>query len=441
LKKEVFLERAFAIHGDKFDYSLVPDEFGWKDKVTVMCEVHGQFLITAANHISNRRGCPACGAVGRSINNRDSLEDVILQVKAKHPLYNVDYTSYVDKNTVLKVNCEHGHDFSSSARDLLCNKYGCPNCALKNRGLNRRKSVDEFLNKSKEVHGDRYDYSSVNFISFGERVEIICKIHGSFYQTPTVHIKGHGCKSCAVEAVGELKRKTLESTAPWVFKDPNITPLVSTYIKATSPMSFICAKHGMFSRVLTSYKEGCSICKECNAEHKARSRTSNTEDFIEKAKLVFPEYDYSNVIYTKVTGYIDVVCAKGHSFSQRAGNLLQGFGCPSCSRSGFSYDKKGYLYVLSIDGIYGKIGISNKYSKRIQQITNKAKVDVGTIAVFEFDNGEHAKELEYQLLSSKDIEFSVMSKVDVPDGYTETFYLKDVEKVFDFIKSYRDKLS
>ncbi len=436
MKKEVFLERAFAIHGDKFDYSLVPAEFGWKDKVIVMCEVHGQFLITAANHISNRRGCPACGAVGRSINNRDSLEDVILQVKTKHPLYNVDYTSYVDKNTVLKVNCEHGHDFSSSARDLLRSKYMCAVCALKGRGLSKRKSLDDFLIKTAEVHKGKYDYSKMVFCSYQEKVEIVCATHGSFWQAPTVHIKGHGCPRCAAT----LNSKSRQSVPEWVYSDPNVIPKIETYKSTKDSMVFTCSIHGEVRRVLSSSLKGKSLCPKCNREQVANTFKTSNEDFIIKAQCLFPEYDYSKVDYDGVSKYVTITCDKGHMFKQKAGNLLTGYGCPSCSRTGFSYDKKGYLYILKIDNIYGKIGISNKYQSRIKHITSSAKVDVELIKLFTFEQGVIAKDIETFLLSSKDLQFSVVSKCDLPDGYTETFHLRDLEIILDKIEKYIESI-
>ncbi len=440
MKKEVFVERAVAVHGDKFDYSLVPDEVNWKDKVPVLCETHGQFLINAGNHISNKRGCPSCAAIGRSVNNRDSLSDVKKQIATKHPNLLVDYENYTDKCSILSVRCSCANIFEKSVKDLLRNKYSCYPCSLKNRGLSRRKPFEDFLAKAKEVHGDRYNYSRVDFVSFSESVEIVCETHGSFYQTPTVHIKGHGCKACAVETTGELKRKSLEDAAPWVFSDPEVTPILSTYLKATSPMSFVCNRHGEFSRMLNSYKTGYSICKECNVEKDAQSRSSNTESFIEKAKQIFPDYDYSRVAYTRVSGYVDVVCEKGHSFSQRAGNLLQGYGCPSCSKTGFSYNKKGSLYVLKIGDSFGKIGITHNLKKRLAKIRSSSKHEVSVIRVCDFDNGEFVKNLEQAILKSG-IEFKAASKHEVLDGYTETFWLYDLDKIFNLIDEYKDQLS
>ena len=60
-KKEDFIAQATAVHGDKFCYSLLEDEFKYGTKVPILCEKHGEFTQTAGNHITNKRGCPQCG--------------------------------------------------------------------------------------------------------------------------------------------------------------------------------------------------------------------------------------------------------------------------------------------------------------------------------------------------------------------------------------------
>lgn len=61
-------------------------------------------------------------------------------------------------------------------------------------------TTEEFIQKAKEVHGDRYDYSKVQYINTKTKICIICKEHGEFLQRANNHIKGHGCHKCAVKA-------------------------------------------------------------------------------------------------------------------------------------------------------------------------------------------------------------------------------------------------
>jgi len=57
-------------------------------------------------------------------------------------------------------------------------------------------TTTEFIEKAKKVHGDKYDYSSTFYHGVHDKIRIKCPIHGNFKQTPSHHLKGHGCKKC-----------------------------------------------------------------------------------------------------------------------------------------------------------------------------------------------------------------------------------------------------
>lgn len=439
MKKEVFIEKAIAVHGDKYDYTLLPDEFVNKDKVPVVCKDHGVFYITTGNHISNKRGCSICGNISRGINNRKSIEEFKEILNFKFPHIQVDFTDYVDYTSNVNVFCaEHGWEFRE-LRTLLKSTYSCTKCAKINRGLSRRKTLQDFLSKANEVHVNLYDYSSVEFKSFSHPVKILCRSHGIFEQTPTVHIKGHGCKQCADESVGALKRKSLE-TLPTIYQnDPNVTPHFETYIKSGEVMKFTCKFHGDFYRKPSSKIKGSSLCQKCNMEASGNKRKLTTDEFIRKAKLVFSDYDYSQVDYTGVSRYVTITCNRGHTFSQRAGNLLNGYGCPDCSSTGYSYTKKGYLYLILLDDLYVKFGISNKPEDRLRAIRNGSKFECSVIKTYVFDDGRCAKDLE-DMIKSLPIEIGVVSKFYLNTGHTETFKSQDLEFVLHEIDKFVSQL-
>lgn len=56
-----------------------------------------------------------------------------------------------------------------------------------------------FIDKAKEVHGDFYDFSSVEYNGSKVKVEIKCPIHGAFFIVPAEFIRGKGCPSCGKE--------------------------------------------------------------------------------------------------------------------------------------------------------------------------------------------------------------------------------------------------
>ena len=85
---------------------------------------------------------------------------------------------------------------------IICPLHGefqqQPNCHLSGRGCpycgnHYKLDTTSFIEKSKKVHGDKYDYSLINYINCENNVEIICPKHGIFLQQPYKHIAGRGC--------------------------------------------------------------------------------------------------------------------------------------------------------------------------------------------------------------------------------------------------------
>ena len=52
-----------------------------------------------------------------------------------------------------------------------------------------------FIENAKKVHGDKYDYSKVQYVDSDTKVCIVCPIHGEFEQFPGNHLRGYGCRS------------------------------------------------------------------------------------------------------------------------------------------------------------------------------------------------------------------------------------------------------
>ena len=60
----------------------------------------------------------------------------------------------------------------------------------------RKKTTEEFIQKAREIHGNKYDYSKVKYINNKEKVCIICPTHGEFWQIADSHLGGQGCPKC-----------------------------------------------------------------------------------------------------------------------------------------------------------------------------------------------------------------------------------------------------
>ena len=187
-----FIKKATEIHGDKYDYSHV-DYLNSQTKVEIVCEKHGSFWQTPNLHTSHTQGCPTCGR------NRLKLTLDAFIRKANSVHHNkYDYSNVVYKNNIEKVVviCPFHGKFLQSPTVHLSN-HGCPQC--KNEGVKKRqqKSTADFLMGARGVHGDRYDYSQVDYQNCEKKVKIICRIHGEFLQTPSGHINHKdGCPKC-----------------------------------------------------------------------------------------------------------------------------------------------------------------------------------------------------------------------------------------------------
>jgi len=114
--------------------------------------------------------------------------------------YDYSLVEYVSSKIKVKIICkEHGIFEKTPANHIRKNKHqGCPKCSLKVRSKKVKKPIDEFIKNAVQIHGDKYDYSLVEYNNTHEKVKIICKIHGIFEQKPCNHIHSrNGCYLCS----------------------------------------------------------------------------------------------------------------------------------------------------------------------------------------------------------------------------------------------------
>ena len=141
-----------------------------------------------------------------------NLENAIEEAKKNHN-NKYDYSKIVYKNWKSKV-CiicpEHGEFWQTLYNHK--NGEGCPICGKISASLKLSDTTEKFIEKAKEIHGNRYDYSKVEYVNNRTKVCIICPEHGEFWQTPANHLKGSNCPKC-VENQSKLEkeiRKMLE---------------------------------------------------------------------------------------------------------------------------------------------------------------------------------------------------------------------------------------
>nr|DAY73207.1 MAG TPA: restriction enzyme [Caudoviricetes sp.] len=199
IKKDTtsFIECARKIHNGKYDYSKV-DYKDNKTKVCIICPIHGEFWQAPSNHLSGQE-CPACkGKI------KITTEIFIARaVKVHGDKYIYDKVKYKDMNTKVCILCPIHGEFWQTPDNHLQGK-GCPICGFKSMAEKQTKNTEYFIEMSKLIHGCKYDYTRVEYISAKKKVCIVCPEHDEFWQSPNNHLNGQGCPKCKT-SLGENK--------------------------------------------------------------------------------------------------------------------------------------------------------------------------------------------------------------------------------------------
>ncbi len=191
LTTDEIIKRARQVHGDTYDYSKTVYEKG-EIPIKIICKKHGEFLQSAYNHIGNEQGCPICGIEKRSISQRGTTEDFVQSsIKTHGDRYDYSLSEYGQSNKdLIIIICKIHGPFKQTPISHI-NGQGCPVCAN-----NIKKTTEDFIEDAKEIHGNEYDYSLVDYKGGKERVSVICPKHGTFDTLPVNHLRGSGCPSC-----------------------------------------------------------------------------------------------------------------------------------------------------------------------------------------------------------------------------------------------------
>lgn len=162
---------------------------------------------------------------------RVTFEEFIERAKSKHgDKYRYDKTIFTGVNNKVNVICPTHGEFQQIAHSHLSGS-GCSKCSFDKIHKGRVLNNEDFIVKSKRKHGDKYDYSLVNYIDNVTKVKIICPIHGEFEQKPQHHKRGSECQKCANIKTGESAINTSRgwSLSDWenkLKKSPDSIPIL-----------------------------------------------------------------------------------------------------------------------------------------------------------------------------------------------------------------------
>lgn len=199
LNESNFLERAREKHGDTYDYSEVR-WVSSTDKVTIICPQHGRFSQAPTNHATAGQGCPKCRWQRAAKQTRKTQGQAIADLINVHgDKYDFSKVIYKGSLTKVEVVCpEHG-SFWATPGNLINRASGCPGC--RSAAISERSRIPEevFIERFREAHGDRFQYIGVYYEDSAAFVDALCPIHGRFSQRAMDHQKGMGCRKCVGE--------------------------------------------------------------------------------------------------------------------------------------------------------------------------------------------------------------------------------------------------
>ena len=182
LTKQEFIEKSKNRHSVAYDYSKV-EYFNNRTQIKIGCKIHGWFSQSPADHLAGK-GCGKCA--GKNVTQDEAIEKL---KKIHGNKYNYDNLNYTKANEEIVINCKKHGEFEQ----LYCNHLkgqGCPKC----KTFKKLKTFEKFVEQSNVVHNNLYEY--FEYKGDNEKINIKCRKHGIFKQTPTNHLQNHGCPRC-----------------------------------------------------------------------------------------------------------------------------------------------------------------------------------------------------------------------------------------------------
>ncbi len=210
LKTINFIKESIKIHGEnEFDYkdTIYKDT---RTKIIMNCKKGHLMEVLYKSHITAKRKCKKCADINNALLRIKKAEETFAEksIKIHGEKYNYNEVKYVNCKTPVLIICDKNHKFEITPFQHL-NGKGCTFCNNINNEFdlestnvktNKKKfrwTKDLFLQKAKEVHGEKFDYSLVNFNICLDSILIICEEEHVFKTRIHTHLKGGGCNICS----------------------------------------------------------------------------------------------------------------------------------------------------------------------------------------------------------------------------------------------------
>ena len=239
-----------------------------------------------------------------------------------------------------------------------------------------------FINKSKKIHGDKYDYSKVQYVNAKSKIIIICKDHGEFYQTPSNHLSKYNCQKCSNNL--KFDTESFIQKAIQIHGDRYDYSKVN-YVNANTKVTIICKDHGEFQQIPDFHTN-----RKCNCPKCMNNIVSNCVEFIEKSNKIHKnKYDYSQVKYINSTSPVIIICKHHGEFNQTPDiHINQKCGCPHC------INKTEFIFYYKMTQLYPTIKRQFKveWCKNKQYLPFDFCIEEYKI-IIEIDGEQHFKQI------------------------------------------------
>ena len=215
----------------------------------------------------------------------------INKAKATHgDHYDYSTSDYKGGRTNIEIICREHGSFWQTPENHYRSIAKCPKCPSEGMLKRREESKKKFIESSREVHGDKYDYSKVEFVSMSKKVVIICPEHGEFEQAPSSHRAGMGCEPCSREERKSTAKEFVQKAKKQ--HDNRYEYSKVTYEHSRTEVIISCKKHGDFLQKPVDHVRGrgCPKCAGSNGENMMRDLLENTIFPDKKFPTIRPEF-------------------------------------------------------------------------------------------------------------------------------------------------------
>lgn len=192
---KTYVERANKIHGE---YTYLPDGYtGTNGDITLVCKEHGKVVASATSHLAGAK-CRYCAKARLAEASKVTEKEFFDRCREGHGnKYSYIEGSYTGLTEKVRIVCQDHGEFEQVASYHLYSLAGCRMCASLATRQKNTVPFAEFVARSRETHGDRYEYGENTYEGIASKAVVVCKEHGEFEQLAVDHSTRYGCSKCA----------------------------------------------------------------------------------------------------------------------------------------------------------------------------------------------------------------------------------------------------